>query len=133
MERHLNPLLETVFSSLEAIYPYYQRVLSSPSVSPQLNRYVISLFGILQVILREPLFDPDSSERQPELANGAVIDQLFFTETVRFTQLPDEICAQWLEEPQSIIDDTANGLAVRTAVLSCADEVYTSAIEKSHI
>lgn len=93
-------------------------------MSPQLNRYVISLFGILQVILRGPPFDPDSSERQVELANGAIIDQLFFTEAVRFTQMPDELCAQWLEEPQTIMDDTGNGLAVRTAVLSCAAEVY---------
>jgi hypothetical protein len=123
LKRHLNILLETIFHRLEKVYPYYSQELSSPSMSPQLNRYVISLFGILQVILRGPEFDPDSKERRVTLSNGTVIDELFFMRTIRFAQLPDEVCGQWLDDPQSALEDSVNGLAVRTAVLSCAAEV----------
>ena len=125
LQRYLPPLLETVFHSLEKIYPYYlQQSLSSDSASLQLSRYIISLFGILQIILRCPSLNLDSAATETQESQLS-ISQHIFSHTLKFSQLSDETVKQWLDDPISAIESDITGpLAVRTLVLDCAMEHF---------
>ena len=121
LQRHLDPLLDTTISSLEAIYQQYHASLTSPSISIPLNRYIISLFGILQIILRSPSFTTEQKN-----FHRKALDQHILSQTVKFAQLPDEAVNLWIHDPISIIDDSVEATtrnAVRTAVLMFAMEV----------
>lgn len=123
LQRYLPPLFETVLHRLDAIYPHYYHTLCSTSVSPQSNRYVISLFGILQIVLRTPTFIPPRSAIHSDSPH-----QRAFVQVVKFAQLSNEIVDLWLEDPISIIDDSAESVsrtAVRIAVLGFAMEVHS--------
>jgi hypothetical protein len=115
---YIPPLLETTFSKLDKIYPHYHQCLCSSSVSPHLKRYVSDLFGILQIVLRARTFKIENRAKD--------LDQHIFLQCAKFAQLSDETVHQWIEDPMSIIDESAeslNDLIVRTTVLNCADEV----------
>ena len=117
---YIPPLLETTFSKLDNTYPHYHQSLCSPSVSSQLKRYVSDLFGILQLVLRARTFNIDNRAKD--------LDQHIFLQCAKFAQLSDETVHQWIEDPMSIIDESAeslNELIVRTAVLNCAGEVLS--------
>jgi len=117
------PLLETTFSKLDQIYPHYHQSLCSDSVSSQLKRYVSDLFGILQIVLRARTFNVDNRAKD--------LDQHIFLQCAKFAQLSDETVHQWIEDPVSIIDESAESLddnIVRTTALSCAEEVLSQVV-----
>jgi hypothetical protein len=122
LKRHLDPLLDTILSNLETIYPQYYQSLCSPTVSTELNRYIVSLFGILQIVLRSPSF---ASEQKS--FHRKALDQHILVQAVKFSQLSDDIVNQWLEYPVSVVDESADSLmkdVVRTAVSTFAMEVF---------
>jgi len=125
LQRLLEPLLEPLLSSLENIYPYFEQSLST-SPTPQLNRYIISLFGILQIVLRSEAFDTDSPNSEERTVHGTSLDQILFMQCLKFAQVSDDAANEFVEDPVSTIEDspeTLNRVAVRTAILSCAMEV----------
>jgi hypothetical protein len=118
--------LEHVITDLENIYPYFQELLSS-SPTPQLNRYVISLFGILQIILRAPPFEPEFANPRNYTVHGTQLDQILFNQCFKFAQVSDETAKEFIDDPESTLDDspeTLNRVAVRTAILSFAMEHF---------
>ena len=124
LQRHLDPLLDTTISSLEAIYEQYYTSLTSPTISIPLNRYIISLFGILHIVLRSPSFNSGQKN-----FHRKALDQHILLQTVKFAQLPDETVNLWIHDPISIVDDSIEATtrnAVRTAVLAFAIEVLVS-------
>ena len=126
LRQHSDSLLNTTISCLESIYQQYRQSLCSPTISLQLNRYTISLFAILSIILRLRSFN---SKQNTLHQNG--LDQHIFLHTVRFAQLPDETVIQWLQDPISIVDSSAEAEArnaVRIAILAFAVEVTLSSI-----
>ena|SRR5271167_770954 len=121
LQRHSDPLLDTTISSLEAIYHQYYASLTSPTISIPLNRYIISLFGILHIVLRSPSFNSGQKN-----FHRKALDQHILLQTVKFAQLPDETVNLWIHDPISIVDDSIEATtrnAVRTAVLTFATEV----------
>jgi hypothetical protein len=84
-------------------------------------RALIAVFGALQIILRAPAFNPEERGFQQKAVDGAIFSQL-----LRFAQVSDETVNEWLANPMSIINDSAEmimRMGVRTMVLNCADEV----------
>lgn len=121
MQRHLPPLLNTLLATLNALYPHYYQLLTSPSVPPDQTRLLTSLFGSLQIVLRAPAFNP--GERGFE---QKALDQVVFSLLLKFAQVSDEVVKEWLENPMSIVDESAEATmrtGVRTMVLNCAEEV----------
>jgi hypothetical protein len=83
---------------------------------------VITLFFILQIILRAPKF---SSELKT--FHQKALDELIFLQSVKFAQLSDEEVGRCLQDPVSIADGSTEWMvrnAVRIAVLSCANEYF---------
>ena len=108
--------------NLDAIYPQYQQSLSSPSSSIELDRCVITLFFILQIVLRGPKFSSDA-----EIFPRKALDEHVFLLSMKFAQLSDEEVGRCLEDPVSIADGSSEWMvrnAVRIAVLSCANEHF---------
>jgi hypothetical protein len=119
LHRYLSPVLGTVIHSLDKNYPYYQQSLSSETVSPQLTRYITSLIGILQIILRCPEINLDSANEE------SALQQHVFEQTVKYTQLSDETVKQWIDDPVSATEvDITGPLSVRNTVLECAMEHF---------
>jgi hypothetical protein len=121
LQRHSDPLLDTIVSSLEAIYQQYYTSLTSSSVSVPLTRYIISLFGVLHIVLRSPSFNSGQKN-----FHRKALDQHILMQTIKFAQLPDETVNLWIHDPISIVDSSIEAVtrkAVRTAVLGFANEV----------
>ena len=121
LRSHSDPLLQTILSSLDSVYPLYYQSLCSSATSPQLNRYVISLFGILQVVLRSPTFSSDNNS-----FHRAALNQNILFQSIKFTQLSDEIVREWFDDPMSFVDNSAESAArsaVRASIHTFSDEV----------
>jgi hypothetical protein len=125
LKRYLDPLIETVLASLDAIYPYYHQSLCSPVSSPQLNKHIVAMFGILQIVLNTPTIQKhiaNSSSSTPRL------DQILFLQTLKFAQLSDEIVNLWLDDNSTVTDEyeeSTGRVSVRAAVSTCLSEVYS--------
>ena len=119
LQKYLPQMAETVIHSLEKIYPYYHQSLSSETVSPQLTRYITSLIGILQIILRCPKLNLDSANEE------SALQQHVFAQTVKYAQLSDETVKQWIEDPVSATEvDITGPLSIRNTVIECAMEHF---------
>jgi len=120
LQRHLKPLLTTILPALDRLYPQYYRALTSPSVPPELTRLLTALFGALTIVLRAPAFNPEEKGFEQK-----ALDQGIFSELLKFAQVSDETVNEWLANPMSIVDESAEmvlRMGVRTTVLSCAEE-----------
>ena len=120
LRRHLNPLLTTILTSLDTLYPHYYLALTSPSVPPELTRLLTALFGALAIVLRAPPFNPEEKGFEQN-----TLDQAVFSQLLKFAQLSDETVNEWLANPVSIVEESAEmvqRMGVRTMVLSCAEE-----------
>ena len=115
---YIPPLLETTFSTLDKIYPQYHQSLCSSLVPAGIKRYISDLFGILQIVLRARTFNFVNRAKD--------LDQHIFLQCAKFAQISDDTVQEWIEDPMSMINESAESLdenIVRNAVLSCADEV----------
>ena len=120
LHKHLEPLLPTLLTTLTTLYPHYHTALTSPTVPADLIKLLIPLLDSLQIVLRAPAFNPPEKDFQQR-----ALDHLVFETLVKYAALSDEVVADWLENPMSLIDESAEvllRLAVRHMVLACAEE-----------
>lgn len=120
LQKHLEPLLHTLLTTLTNLYPHYYTALTSSTVPADLIKLLIPLLDSLQIVLRAPAFNPEEKGFQQR-----ALDQLVFETLVKYAALSDEVVADWLENPMSLVDEAAEillRLAVRHMVLACADE-----------
>jgi hypothetical protein len=82
------------------------------------------MFGILQIILSTPTIQNSISNPS---STTPPLDQILFLQTLKFSQLSDEIVNLWLDDISTVTEEyeeSTGRISVRAAVSTCASEVY---------